>query len=89
MGDIEQTLAQIAHVIECACAVIRREGKADALVAFVRLSSPMRANDIIVRLRAVLPDYMIPTHVRVLEDFPRTLNGKIDRSRLGLDNPPA
>ena len=33
-------------------------------------------------LRARLPDYMVPAAVVVLEAFPVTLNGKVDRARL-------
>lgn len=82
LGDIEHHLAAQAGVVECAVTVIRREGKTDALAAFVRLSSPRPAKAIVSELRSHLPDYMIPTHVRIVADFPRTLNGKIDRKQL-------
>ena len=82
LGDIEHHLATQAGVVECAVAVIRRDGKTDALAAFVRLSSPRPAKVIVAELRSHLPDYMIPTHVRIVADFPRTLNGKIDRKKL-------
>jgi amino acid adenylation domain-containing protein len=82
LGDIEHHLAAQDGVVECAVSVIRREGRNDALAAFVRLSSPRPANAIVAALRTHLPDYMIPTHVRIVADFPRTLNGKIDRKRL-------
>lgn len=83
LGDIEHHLAAQEGVVECAVAVIRRDGKTDALAAFVRLSVPRPAKAIVAGLRGDLPDYMIPTHVRIVADFPRTLNGKIDRKQLG------
>jgi amino acid adenylation domain-containing protein len=82
LGDIEHHLASQQQVVECAVSVIRREGKTDALAAFVRLASPRTAKSIVAELRERLPDYMIPTHIRVVQDFPRTLNGKIDRKQL-------
>jgi acyl carrier protein len=38
--------------------------------------------DLLDRLRAQLPDYMVPAHLVVLEHFPLTPNGKIDRKAL-------
>ncbi len=82
LGDIERALAGVPGIVECAAAVIRRDGKADALAAFVRSAQPITAPAVLKQLRVHLPEYMIPTHVRPVVDFPRTLNDKIDRSRL-------
>lgn len=82
LGDIERALAAIPGMVECAAALIRRDGKTDALAAFVRSAEPTNAPAILKQLRAELPEYMIPTHVRIVADFPRTLNSKIDRARL-------
>jgi acyl-coenzyme A synthetase/AMP-(fatty) acid ligase len=82
LGDIERALAAVAGTLECATSLIKRDGKADALVAFVRVAANITTADILARLRETLPAHMIPTHVRIVQDFPRTLNQKIDRARL-------
>ena len=82
LGDVERALAAVDGTLECAAALVRRAGKPDALAAFVRTSTPTTAPAILKQLRQYLPEYMIPTHVRIVKDFPRTLNQKIDRARL-------
>jgi aryl carrier-like protein len=60
------------------------------LTAFVILRSPYcnagRLEDlrhrISVKLSHVLPSYMVPTHVVVVEAFPQTVSGKINRRKL-------
>jgi acyl-coenzyme A synthetase/AMP-(fatty) acid ligase len=82
LGDVEQALAAVDGTIECAAALISRAGKPDALAAFVRTASATNAPALLRQLRERLPEHMIPTHVRIVDDFPRTLNQKIDRARL-------
>ncbi|HXY94652.1 MAG TPA: amino acid adenylation domain-containing protein [Acidimicrobiia bacterium] len=53
------------------------------LVAYVVLdSSLLDAGTIRTRLRAVLPAYLVPSQVVVLDELPLTKSGKLDRGRL-------
>src|SRR5207237_7206037 len=45
--------------------------------------------DVRASLREHLPHYMIPASVQVLEQFPLTANGKVDRARLAEVAPEA
>jgi amino acid adenylation domain-containing protein len=81
-GDVERELSVLDGVTESAVGVVRREGRPDVFVAFVRQSTDRTPSELLNLLKARIPDYMMPTHVRVIDDFPRTLNGKIDRKRL-------
>jgi len=82
LADIEYALAKQDHIVECAVSLVVREGKTDALVGFIRCSASIANNKLIAALKKHLPNYMIPTHLRVVDNFPRTLNGKIDRKSL-------
>ncbi|WP_162181412.1 amino acid adenylation domain-containing protein [Thalassospira australica] len=82
LGDVEHALARHVSIVECAVSIIQREGKPDAMVAFVRVSEKISIKVLIHSLKKMLPNYMIPTHVRTIENFPRTVNGKIDRKIL-------
>jgi len=80
LGEIETVLRNHPAVRECLVAV-RRE----ALVAWVILdptdpSDPRSA--IAAWLREKLPDYMVPSAFVVLDAFPLTPNGKVDRKAL-------
>ena len=85
-GEIEQALrAQpgVAHAV-----VVLRD---DALVAYVvprqagyavsHVDRPTSEN-LTASLAALLPDYMVPSAVVLLDELPLTANGKLDRARL-------
>src|SRR5581483_6217698 len=79
LGDIEAVLESHPSVTQ-ALAIVHQ----NQLVAYVT-HVPGTAIDV-RELRGhcseQLPDYMVPTHVIVLDAFPLTPNAKIDRARL-------
>lgn len=85
LGEIESLLGQAANVREAA--VVARDTVAGKqLVAYVVLA---RAEDreaqeqvLLAQLREQLPEYMVPAFISVLERFPLTPNGKLDRNAL-------
>ncbi len=42
----------------------------------------LSTRDIAAFLRGRLPAYMVPSRYAVLDEMPKTMNGKIDRARL-------
>jgi len=84
LGEIETGLRQHPAVREAI--VLAREDVAGdrRLVGYVVAESA--PGDLVGELRALLrarlPEYMVPTALVVLEAFPRTPNGKIDRAAL-------
>jgi thioesterase domain-containing protein/acyl carrier protein len=83
LGEIEAVLSGLAGVGEAA--VVARDGGPGerSLVAYVvPLSSGLDAATLRLALSGVLPDYMLPQHVVVLDRLPLTANGKLDRRAL-------
>ncbi|MBK5550281.1 amino acid adenylation domain-containing protein, partial [Pseudomonas sp. TH03] len=92
LGEIETHLLQIPAVRQ-ALVVAQPGAIGQQLVAYVVFDDPAQANadastlaalrdDIKARLKASLPDYMVPTQVMFLERLPLSPNGKIDRKAL-------
>ncbi|MDT0532193.1 amino acid adenylation domain-containing protein [Micromonospora sp. DSM 115977] len=83
LGEIETTLAQ--HPDVGAAVVVRREDDGTArLVAYVtgRNGRTPAVGDLRAHAASVLPSYMVPAVVMVLERFPVGGTGKVDRRAL-------
>ncbi|MFL6121258.1 amino acid adenylation domain-containing protein, partial [Actinophytocola sp.] len=81
LGEIEDALT--AHPsVAAAVATVRRGPNGDpVLVAYLR-GDEVPAEDLREHLRARLPRHMVPTHLLLLDDFPLTPAGKVDRAAL-------
>ncbi|WP_022681757.1 MupA/Atu3671 family FMN-dependent luciferase-like monooxygenase [Sphingobium bisphenolivorans] len=83
LGEIEALLHQMSEVGEAVVTAIRSDDGEQMLVAY---AAPLAANHdfgpMRERLRAELPDFMVPTHYVGLQRLPHTPNGKIDRNAL-------
>jgi amino acid adenylation domain-containing protein len=88
-GEVEAALE--SHPAVRMAAVVPRPDPADAgdrLVAFlVPASDPPVAADLRAHLRERLPAHMIPAAFALLDRFPLTPSGKIDRKALPVDPP--
>ncbi|MEU5080423.1 MULTISPECIES: AMP-binding protein [Streptomyces] len=83
LGEIETT-CDAHEEVETAAVVVAGEGMDARLVAFVVPVPGARPGALALRrhLAERLPSYMITDHVHLLDDLPRTRNGKIDRPAL-------
>ena len=87
---IETRLVECPGVRQAACCV-RGDGARQTLVAFVVLDDPFappRVDDLRRSLAGVLPAYMVPSRIDVLQKLPTTVGGKLDRARLPMLNAP-
>ncbi|CAI8969681.1 non-ribosomal peptide synthase/polyketide synthase [Pseudomonas chlororaphis] len=95
MGEIEACLQALEQVREAA--VIAQDSPAGAqLVAYVVASDPALATppaqdayraQLVQALARSLPDYMLPSHLLLLDRLPLNNNGKLDRKALPKPDP--
>ena len=57
-------------------------GSAESIVAFASSPHDLDRNHALAYCREVLPDYMVPRKLYLLDKLPCNVNGKIDRSKL-------
>ncbi|MGH7992730.1 MAG: non-ribosomal peptide synthetase, partial [Limisphaerales bacterium] len=84
LAEIESVLAQDPAVREVAV-VLREVSPGDkCLVAYLVAENPPAnlADQLRARVRAALPEYMLPSCFIMLQALPRTPNGKLDRNAL-------
>jgi amino acid adenylation domain-containing protein len=82
-GEVEDALVRHGRMAE-AVVVARppRPGAAPQLVAYVVARAEPDAGALRARLRAHLPEHMVPSRVVFLDRLPLTPNGKVDRRAL-------
>jgi len=84
LGEIEATLDQHPAVRQCVVLAREDEPGMQRLVAYV-VSEPgaaPSAEDLRQHVKRILPEFMVPSSVVLLEALPLTPNGKIDRKAL-------
>lgn len=82
VGEIEAVLLLHKEIKESAVIIKRDKDETIFLVAFISGERPINSHLVKDFLVDYLPSYMIPTHIVFLENFPRTISGKIDRKML-------
>ncbi|HEY0452972.1 amino acid adenylation domain-containing protein [Actinophytocola sp.] len=91
LGEVESVLREQPGVADAAAAIHRFGPGDERLVGYVRTEPGATVDPASVRARAarVLPDYMVPVAVLVLDGFPLSPNGKLARSVLPVPEFPA
>ncbi|MFC0438443.1 non-ribosomal peptide synthetase [Kutzneria buriramensis] len=82
LGEIEARLVAQPEVADAVVVVNEGAGGGKELIGYVTSRSDVDGDALIDRLRLVLPDYMCPALVVVLEEFPLGTTGKVDRRAL-------
>jgi amino acid adenylation domain-containing protein/non-ribosomal peptide synthase protein (TIGR01720 family) len=82
LGDVEAALAGLDDVEQAAVVARQDESGNKQLVAYVTGNAEASALKLRAALKERIPDYMIPSAFVVVENFPLTPSGKIDRKSL-------
>ena len=86
LGEIESSL--LSHECVKESVVLARTESGDTrLVGYVVLSSELETSELRDYLKDRLPDYMVPNVLMVVDEFPLTPNGKLDRNALPSPEP--
>lgn len=85
LSEIEKTIADITECEKCIVTVKRTSGKSDVLCAYIRGVEFLDEVDMNLKLRSILPDYMIPDQYYRIENIPLTINGKVDVEKLPFE----
>jgi fengycin family lipopeptide synthetase B len=82
LGEIETVLNRHQAVRESAVLAKTDDSEAKRLTAFIISHTPDQLGDLRAYLSEHLPDYMIPASFVLVDCFPLTSNGKLDRDTL-------
>jgi acyl-coenzyme A synthetase/AMP-(fatty) acid ligase len=83
LGEIEYALQGVEDVKDAAVIVTTEDGdENEQIVAFVEIDGETHVDDIYERLKDRLPQHMMPSKIRVVQQIRRLENGKIDRQHL-------
>nr|WP_284676596.1 non-ribosomal peptide synthetase [Vibrio sinus] len=79
LGEVEGLLTQIPEVEQAVVIAVNHNGQKQL---FAYCVSGLNQADILKSLRSNAPAYMIPSGMMVMDSFPLTANGKVDKRKL-------
>ncbi|WP_276166306.1 non-ribosomal peptide synthetase [Zobellia alginiliquefaciens] len=83
LDEVEKTILEFNTVTTVVATV--EDNK--RLIAYVMASENIRIGELKSDLKARLPEYMVPTQIIQVSEFPLLPNGKVDKVRLGTVQP--
>lgn len=82
LGEIEAALESLAGVRQAVVSAVEHVPGDVRLVGYVTTQGAVDADSLRRDLSARLPDALVPAHLVILDTFPLTPNGKVDRKAL-------
>ncbi|ASG68299.1 hypothetical protein CDV26_07770 [Francisella halioticida] len=86
LGEIEKSLTKISTINQ-SCVIAKENNGINYLIAYVTINAQISENEIKNHLLNFIPEYMIPKSIVILDNFPLTTNGKLNRKALPEVNP--
>lgn len=83
LNEINNTILSYSSVKNCVT-IIQNINDSKSICSYVIPKSVLDVMDLKNYLSKTLPTYMIPSHFIIMDEFPITVNGKIDKSNLPL-----
>jgi amino acid adenylation domain-containing protein len=87
LEEIESVISEIEGIIETVIKPIKIEEGDIRLAAFLNVSDTfsMDTKKLSRQIKEKLPPYMVPSAFKLMNGFPKTINGKTDKDALTLD----
>jgi D-alanine--poly(phosphoribitol) ligase subunit 1 len=82
LEEIEAALNTLLAVNECAVIYRRLQDGIGQIIAFTSLTKPADSENLLKGISDIVPPYMVPKRIFILESLPKNPNGKIDRLAL-------
>jgi D-alanine--poly(phosphoribitol) ligase subunit 1 len=82
LEEIEAALNTLTAVNECAVIYRQLVGGLGQILAFTSLSKTVDPGELLASVSSIVPPYMLPKRIILLESLPKNANGKIDRIAL-------
>jgi D-alanine--poly(phosphoribitol) ligase subunit 1 len=85
LGEIEYHLNAYKNIAHATVLYLTPNNSIKKLVAFIKLrgkSIPIEISDLKLFMHTQLPEYMIPQHYIIIDEYPLKDNGKLDKDKL-------
>ena len=82
LGEIDKEFTNNKNVNEAITIPLKRGTEVMKLITFLIVNNEININDLKEEISKVLPYYMIPSDIIVLDKFPYNTNHKIDKNEL-------
>ena len=79
LEEIEAVSNSLEVVVQCACVFLKKEIGGTICLA-LEVSSPSTVKQLHSWLQRLLPYYMLPKEIKILDQLPKNRNGKVDRN---------
>jgi acyl-coenzyme A synthetase/AMP-(fatty) acid ligase len=82
LNEITSALDDLDYVIQAETIALKRNGEVKKIVSLATLQNNIDKTQIKMDLGKILPNYMIPSDIKIITEFPLNQNGKADKKLL-------